>query len=216
MPTAIIYAPLTGSFTGIATGYCSCGTSNPPCGTHYAGASGYTDPFDIGNVSAGSPVYVVANDSVLSIKVMPQVQNTLCHRWSEIGLPWDVYTEVRVYRENDANEAGYLGSVLFGHLDQPQLTGTYNWPFGHLPIGKIAPSCSCSCASGCRCGGNPTNPAFRGYCATTALCGNTCPCVCCYGGPHIHLARKKGSTVEYYQCTVKATRGVTPLYQWRY
>jgi hypothetical protein len=216
MATAIIYAPITGSFTGIPAGYCACSPNPAPCGTHPA-TSGYTDAYDIGSVSAGSTIYVAANNAVLSIKVMPQVQNTVCYRSSEIGLPWDVYTEVRVYKYNNANEAGYLGSVLFGHLDQPQLTGTYNWPFGNLPIGKIAPSCACSCASGCKCGGtaNPPNPAHKGYCATTALCGNTCPCVCCYGGPHIHLGRKNGSSYSY-NCGNAATLGVTPLYQWTY
>lgn len=216
MPTAIIYAPISGVFTGIKNGYCKCAPNPPPCGTHWAGALGYADPYDIGGVFSGSSVYVVANNAVLSVKVMPQVQNTLCHRWSEIGLPWDVYTEVRVYRYNDANEEGYLGSVLFGHLDQPQLTGTYNWPFGYLPIGKIAPPCSCSCADGCKCGGEPRSDTFRGYCASTVLCGNPCPCYCCYGGPHIHLARKNGSTVRPFACGNNVTLGVDPMYQWTY
>lgn len=169
-----VYCPTSGTIVGRPSGYCSGGAHPSVC---------LTQPYDI-SCSSGAAIVFKASSNIKSIKTT-YTASGVCYR-SEVPTPHDAKLKVDFY----LNTGGvyWAGSVCYAHVNTPVANGIYN--VSSKTIGYVPSNCSCSCASGCKCGGYNNRSEERGYCANTnGLCSEKCPCRCCYGGPHVHMER---------------------------
>lgn len=120
MPTAYVYAPAGGEITGLET-YCSGGD-------HLECTWGDT-PVDISNPE-GSVWLAVNYPTVESVNTY--VMNICC---DEDGSVYSQGVKVDLYQY--PNAVGHIGTVWYGHIENPQVPdgGTINLPDGCIRLG---------------------------------------------------------------------------------
>lgn len=198
-----VYSPVSGSIVGIPAGYCSC---SPPSNCPHPSVC-LTQPFDV-SCPGGTPIQFKASSDIKSIRTTYYGYG-VCYR-SEVPTPWDAKMKVDFYLQ--PNGQYWAGSVCYAHINSPVANGVYN--VNTKTIGYIPGSCSCSCGSGCKCGGYRGLESERGYCASqSGLCSPTCPCVCCYGGPHTHMERDSSGESKSLTCWTQVYTS-TWIYRW--
>jgi len=179
MPTAYVYSPVDGIITG-RNQYCGQPCDNNPCtgdhGTHRT-CNNWSSPVDIDAVD-NEQLYLYVNTAVISIRTFVQYK-CCCSHQNDYGR----VIIVELYGERDAQ--CYIGSVLYGHIANPQVTDgqIYNLSGTSKLLGN-AP------AGAHNCGG-----------------------FTCYSGSHSHMERSGGATLAPCCCT-DTLKGSTAIYKW--
>ena len=192
-PLFYVYSPNSGKITARPTGYCNGGSHPGAC---------LQLPFDI-NAAYNAQIICKASSYIQSIKIT-NLGYGPCLR-SEIPAPWDVNIRVNLYKS--LNGQGLVGSVCYSHVKNPTANGIYNTR--SKCVGYIPQYCGCGCNKDqkCKCGGYNELPGEKGYCAKkTGLCSEKCPCVCCYGGLHVHISANADTYNTGLTCDSSVTR----------
>ena len=179
MPTVYVYSPADGIITGRAN-YCGSPCDADPCtgdhGTHGT-CKGWSSPVDIDAYDGEELKLYVNYPTVKSIKTLVQYE-CCCDAQNKYGRA----IIVELYAKQNA--VCYIGSVLYGHVDNPQVTNNavYNLSSSSKTLG-YAPGGTYSCG------------------------GSTC-----YSGSHSHMERHGGATVAPCCCT-DTVKGSTSIYK---
>ncbi len=182
MPTVYVYSPADGIITA-RDDYCGSPCDADPCtgdhGTH-ATCKGWSSPVDIDAYDGEEIKLYVNYPTVKSIKTLVEYE-CCCNDQNKYGRA----IIVELYALRDAQ--CYIGSVLYGHIDNPQVTHNtvYNLSSSSKRLG-YAPAGAHSCG------------------------GSTC-----YSGSHSHMERLGGQTVAPCCCT-DTVKGSTPIYKFIY
>ncbi len=134
--TAYVRAGLSGSITGLDT-YC-------PSPTHHAcrESSLFTTPVDIGGPG---DVYLRVNyPNVASIRTTRSL--SCCGGIS--GCPDVLKSYVTVELYGRSNGQCFIGTVGYGHIENPVSDGLHNLLSGEFKLGTASPDHSCICSTG--------------------------------------------------------------------
>jgi hypothetical protein len=143
MATAYVYAPKTGTNMG-QTCYCD----NPNCvcpgcvHTVVRKNAGWVSPIDISS-NDGLGIYIYAT-SIYIKSIRTEQVDWICQNTSLV--PWTYGVVVDLYK--NTNGTGYVGSVMYGHLENRIPNGFYTSHHG-LRIGTTPDDdCNCGCYDG--------------------------------------------------------------------
>jgi hypothetical protein len=178
MATAYVRSPISGTITG-RDKYCGCPGVCNGNGSNHSTCRGWASPVDIGG--SGNLVLRVNYPTVQSIKTL--IGDQCCCD----PCPDEYERTVTVELYGQPNAACYIGSVMYGHVSNPQVNHNtiYNLTSGNKTLGTV-PGGSC----------------------------NSCAFGSCYTGAHSHMERLGGTTVAPCCCT--GVTGSTNIYKWTF
>ena len=178
MPTAYLRAPVSGTITG-RENYCVCPGDCDGGNTVHARCRNWTSPVDIGG--NGNLVLRVNYPTVQSIKTI--IGDQCCCD----ACPDEYERTITVQLYGQPNAACYIGSVMYGHVVNPQVANntTYNLTSGNKTLGTV-PGGSC----------------------------DVCTFGSCYTGAHSHTERSGGTTVA--PCCCSSVTSSTNIYKWTF
>ncbi len=191
MPYAYVYAPVSGTITGLDQ-YCSCVGSTKPhprCCCDQLCRDQWYNPVDIGTHRQTPSIWLYFSIGIRSIRTF--IRYLCCDGCS--GQQHDYSRTVIVELYAEPNAVCYIGAVKFGHVAFPQVQDGQIYNFSGATSIKI----------GYVVGGDyPPNCKNEGK-------------ECCYTGPHVHMERSGGERVAP-PCCATVSEGTTPIYRWYY
>lgn len=188
MSYAYVYAPFSGTVTQRdAAGHCPCYDSGE-CGSDM-------QPIDIAP-SGTAPYYInlyVNYSTVKSIYIATYTSGSWeCCDSSPVSN--NLKRAIRVNLYSGWNRSGYIGYVLFGHVD---LSGQYlpnvdaNGNISQKWVGRLGKVVTDETDPNCS-DGDPDTP-------------------CCYSGAHVHM--ECGNPGVYYDTRTSMTQGSSPVFE---
>lgn len=168
-----VRAPLTGTLTALDT---YCGTSTP-----HPTRSGYSSARDV-SAAPNTNIVFYGSTNVRSIRVTSW-QSSICSGYSA---PWSNGVKVDFYK--GLNGTQYIGTVYYGHVQNPSNAGIQNtrtWTVGQVPSS---------------CPDNPCDPNDI-----------------CYTGGHNHMEKMTSpvATAMPLSCWQTVYAGSTNIYRWQ-
>lgn len=138
MAYAYVYAPFSGNMWAQSY-YCYC------CG---GGAHTVVDqccPIDVGRNDGATPgIYFYGSSNIKSIRTTYEGYG-VCFEPPVINPPWDALVRVEFF--SGLNAQGFIGIVVYAHINGPIANGVYNTRSRQL--GTVASnSCGCGCYQG--------------------------------------------------------------------
>lgn len=172
MATAYVYSPVDGIITGRGN-YCGIPCDNNPCtGDHgvHGTCKGWSSPVDV-DAQDNESVVLYMNTAVQSI--ITWIQNVCCCTCGRAGYCRAIVVDLY----GEPNGHCYIGSVLYGHVGNPQVVNgqLYNSGLNGKQLGTApAGDGTCACYSGShshmeRSGGATDAPC----CCTDTVKGST-------------------------------------------